>query len=395
MLGVVGALLVLCLAFAGVSYARPLPALFASQLYPQSAVWGGSAPALPWPAQGEAAIGIQGQGVEAATSKPTPQPIAALAKVMTALVVLHDKPLSLGEQGPSLTISGADVQAYLEEQSQGDYVVPLQAGEQLSEYQLLQALLIPAGDNIADLLATWVSGSQTAFVAEMNAEAKRLDLNATHFADDSGISPASVSIPADLVAMGEVAMANPVLASIVSQPSMLMPDIGTLPNFDTAIGQAGIVGIKTGILPGSGAAFLFAGDEAVQGGGTAMVVGAVLGAPDQNTAFSNAESLLVASGEQPRYDSVVSRGQVVATLRSAWGTTSELVATHGLSLMVWPDTVVRARLRPRHLNAPVAAGAAGGELVISMNGHSYRLPVSTVQGADPPSPGWRLLRPST
>jgi D-alanyl-D-alanine carboxypeptidase (penicillin-binding protein 5/6) len=382
---------VLFLALAGLSYARPLPSLVASQIYPAAVTWGGSAPALPWPAQGEAAIGVQGQGVEAATANVTPQPMASLAKVMTALVVLHDKPLTIGAQGPSLTISSGDVQTYLDEQSQGDYVVPLQAGEQLSEYQLLQALLIPAGDNIADLLADWVSGSETAFVAEMNAEAKRLDLVSTHFADASGISSSSVSIPADMVAMGEAAMANPVLAGIVGQPSMLMPDIGTLPNFDTAIGQDGIVGIKTGILPGSGAAFLFAGSEPVQGGAPALVIGAVLGMPDQNSAFGAAESLLAASGSQPRWDPIVSRGQVVATLRTAWGTTSELVASRSLSLLIWPDTVVRAHLLPRHIEAPVAAGAPGGKLVIAVNGHSYALPVSTVQGSKEPTARWRLL----
>ena len=51
--------------------------------------------------------------------------------------------------------------------------VAVGAGEQLTERQLLEALLIPSGNNIARILAAQVAGSETSFVAEMNAEAAR------------------------------------------------------------------------------------------------------------------------------------------------------------------------------------------------------------------------------
>ena len=43
------------------------------------------------------------------------------------------------------------------------------AGTSVTQYQMLQALLLPSGNNIADMLAVWDAGSIPAFVAKMNA----------------------------------------------------------------------------------------------------------------------------------------------------------------------------------------------------------------------------------
>jgi D-alanyl-D-alanine carboxypeptidase (penicillin-binding protein 5/6) len=52
-----------------------------------------------------------------------------------------------------IPVSADDVATYQSEKSQGQSVLPVAAGEQLSEYQALEALLVPSGNNIADLLA--------------------------------------------------------------------------------------------------------------------------------------------------------------------------------------------------------------------------------------------------
>ena len=53
-------------------------------------------------------------------------------------------------------------------------VVPIAAGEQLTERQALQALLLPSANNIAAVLARWDAGSTDGFVARMNATARSL-----------------------------------------------------------------------------------------------------------------------------------------------------------------------------------------------------------------------------
>jgi len=51
--------------------------------------------------------------------------------------------------------------------------------ETLTERQALEALLLRSADNMAWILARWDAGTQDAFVARMNATARRLDRPAT------------------------------------------------------------------------------------------------------------------------------------------------------------------------------------------------------------------------
>ena len=50
-----------------------------------------------------------GDRVHHQSAPETPVPVASLTKLMTAYIVLRDHPLPLGQQGPKLTITPADV----------------------------------------------------------------------------------------------------------------------------------------------------------------------------------------------------------------------------------------------------------------------------------------------
>jgi len=139
----------------------------------------GPRPSLAWPAHGQAAVGIQGDGLIGAHAATRPVPIASLAKVMTAYVVLRDHPLRGRGGGPSVAVDGADAAAFRADAAAGQSVVPVRAGERLTERQALEGLLLPSGNNLATLLARWDAGSQRAFVARMNAEARALGMSAT------------------------------------------------------------------------------------------------------------------------------------------------------------------------------------------------------------------------
>ena len=131
-----------------VNYLRPLAEVRAVPTLNRSLSTGASVP-LPWPHRGQGAVDAGVSGVIAATPEARPEPIASVAKVMTDLVVLQVKPLKVGEQGPVVNVTDSDVTEYQRAQANGESTVPVQAGEQLSEYQLLQALLIPSRNNIA------------------------------------------------------------------------------------------------------------------------------------------------------------------------------------------------------------------------------------------------------
>jgi hypothetical protein len=117
-----------------------------------------------------------GNGQPATSPHQQTVPIASVAKVMTALLTLTHYPLSATQSGFTVTVTTAEAQAEAKDAAEGQFVVAVEDGEQLTERQLLEGLLIPSGNNIAQVFAGSVAGSDARFVTEMNAEAKALGL---------------------------------------------------------------------------------------------------------------------------------------------------------------------------------------------------------------------------
>src|SRR5437899_9816846 len=214
-----GALLLLVAGLLTFNYFRPIPAVAATASVPASTILPGTQPVLPWPRPGSGAVAISGLGMIASSGNEAPMPAASVAKVMTALVILEDKPLKLGDPGPSILITDADVQAYQTDLKDKQSVVEVRSGEQLTEFQALEGLLIPSANNFASTLATWDAGSVDKFVAKMNKSASDLHLGHTKFADPAGAYAQTVSTPSDYVALCVIAMTQEVYVMIGDKTS--------------------------------------------------------------------------------------------------------------------------------------------------------------------------------
>jgi D-alanyl-D-alanine carboxypeptidase (penicillin-binding protein 5/6) len=199
--------------------------------------------AVRWPQRGQAAL-VLGNGRPVVSPREQLAPIASLAKVMTAYLTLKRYPLSGAQDGFAITVTAAQAQAEVQDAAQGQSVVMVRAGEELSERQLLEALLIPSGNNIAWMLAARVAGSETRFLADMNVEARALGMEHTIYTDPSGFDPGTVSTAADQLRVFQRAMRFPVFREIVSMASVTLPVAGTLTNYNPLIAE-GYVG-KTG-----------------------------------------------------------------------------------------------------------------------------------------------------
>jgi serine-type D-Ala-D-Ala carboxypeptidase (penicillin-binding protein 5/6) len=258
---------------------------------------------LEWPNSGESAVGVVGQGVLATSGAQTARPTASTAKLITALTVLNKYPLQPRQSGPLLTMSRNDLailNAYVH--LNGSRIGRMGVGEQLSEYQMLEAMMLPSADNIADSLAIWAYGSLPAYQAAANQYLAHQGINATHVgADASGLDPSTVSTAHDLVLLGEAAMQNAVLAEIVAKPSVSgFPLMGTITNTNTLLGQNGIVGVKTGNSDQAGGVFVFAANYHDANGQELTFVGAVQGLPDLQAALTAAIPLLISTEQNIR-----------------------------------------------------------------------------------------------
>ncbi len=390
---VVGAVVVVVAAVVGVQWFRSVP----SPTYAPSLATvrvAGQRPALPWPQTGEAALAVDGVGSFGSVGSTQALPIASITKVMTAYVVLHDHPLATGASGPDLTVNAFDVYDYRLSLSQKQSVVAVKAGEQVSERQALEAMLVPSGNNFARMLAAWDAGSISAFVAKMNADARALGLSSTHFAGPSGFSSGSVSNAVDLVKLGEAAMRIPAFAHIVAMPQVTLPVAGLLYNYDAVLGQDGIVGIKTGTNATSGGCFLFAADPTV-GGRTVHLVGAVLGQGGVSpitTALDAGRALAKAASADLRQDTVVADGTVVGHVTTAWNSSVAAVAGGTVRMVGWPGLPVHVVEHVSVPSGPVRSGERIGSLVVEHGGTTTSVPVQAAGDLAGPSVSWKLTR---
>lgn len=249
-------------------------------------------PPSRWPPHGQAAL-VVGNGRPAVSADEHPASIASLAKVMTAYLTLERFPLSGARDGFTITVSAAQAQTTAEDRAEGQSVVAVSVGEELTERQLLEALLIPSGNNIAQMLAARLAGSETRFVSEMNAEARALGLDHTVYTDPSGFDPSTVSTAADQLRVFEQAMRSAAFRQIVSMPAVTLPVAGTLTNFNPLIAE-GYAG-KTGSDSAAGGCLAFFTHVKVAGR-RLTAVGVVLG----QGRGSDTSALLAAAGEAAR-----------------------------------------------------------------------------------------------
>ena len=314
---------------------------------------------------------------------------------MTAVIVLRDHPLGHGS-GPTFTMTAANHAAYLHDATNDDSNLLVVAGERLTERQLLEALMIPSADNIADYLARWDAGSIPAFVKKMNAMAKALGLTETHYADASGLNPASQSTAVDQAILGSYAMKVPGLMSVEDHPAMTFPVEGTVGNFNPVVGIDGVIGVKSGFTSASQGCLVTAARRTV-GGHSVLVVSSTLGQPLNLPQVGQIDlQLLDAATSDLEVRPVLRDRQAVAAVTAGW--TSQrphVVVTGGVATVVgWAGlsvkTVVKAAI-PYTRGAPNGwqAGATMATVKVSTPGGVQTSAFATLDNYLPPAPpGW-------
>ena len=103
---------------------------------------------------------------------------ASCTKVLTALVVLDNAP----DLNKEVTVSQEAIDS-LEEGSSHIALVP---GEKVTIKDLLYGLLLESGNDCANVLAEEVGGSSEGFAEMMNAKAKEIGANDSHFVNPHG-----------------------------------------------------------------------------------------------------------------------------------------------------------------------------------------------------------------
>jgi D-alanyl-D-alanine carboxypeptidase (penicillin-binding protein 5/6) len=382
--------LVIVVALGFVQVVRGLPEATVTIDLPASTVLGQPSQ-LPMPSAGSSIVSVEGLGTLATAGATTPRPIASVTKIMTAYVILKNHPLRTGESGPVITFTARDAERYLEMVNEDQSVLAVRAGMQLTQFQMLQGMLIPSANNFAETIAVWDAGSVTAFVAKMNAEAQALGMTQTTYTDTSGFFSSSVSTAADQLLLSHIAMENPVFREIVGTRQVTLPGIGLVNNVNQLLGQEGVIGIKTGFTEEAGGNLAFAAQRQVSGR-TIEVQGVVLGQATRPLALEATRQIVAAVGRGLQISRVVSAGQRIATIDTAWGGSVAVLAGEDLDLISWPGMTLQTVVTLDEISAPLSMDAEVGWIDVRLGEQQRRVPLRLAE--DLPGAGllWRLTR---
>ena len=164
---------------------------------------------------GEAVLETTTERVLFAHNENARLPMASTTKIMTALIILEECDPEVIVTVPKETVGVEGSSIYLTE------------GEKISVQNLLYGLMLRSGNDCAETLAVFHSGSISRFVQRMNERAEEMGLKDTHFVNPHGL-PASghYTTAKELALLTCKAMQNNQFKKLVSTKSVVVPDGG-------------------------------------------------------------------------------------------------------------------------------------------------------------------------
>jgi D-alanyl-D-alanine carboxypeptidase (penicillin-binding protein 5/6) len=270
-------------------------------------------------------------------------PIASITKLMTVLVALRHVRLD-----DVVTVSRRAAEV-------GESSIYLQKGERLTVRDLVEAALIQSANDAAVALAEHVGGSQTAFVAMMNAEAQRLGLKDTHFANPDGLDESGhYSSAHDVTRLARIAMRNPFIREVVGRSTATISGGRTLLTWNDLLDTyPGVFGVKTGHTTGAG----WSEVAAARSHGV-TIYATLLGGQTRGGRNADLAALLTWGIARYRTVHVISPERVYATATAPYGRRPLLLVASGRSTRIVRDDrpLVEPVVAPSVVSLPVTKG---------------------------------------
>lgn len=172
-------------------------------------------------------------------------PMASLTKIMTAIVALENK-------------KNDDKYYVYKKDLVGEDSMGLSENETLSLEDLIYGLLLPSGNDAAEVLADNYPAGREDFIKAMNKKAKSLGLSNTHFTNPSGLQGDGnqYTTAYDLLVMTNYALTNfPLFKQAAATVEHIIPKTDTHKAFylenetNLLTSYPGVKGVKTGYTP--------------------------------------------------------------------------------------------------------------------------------------------------
>lgn len=338
-------------------------------------------------------LGPDASGVWMTAGGAEALPIASISKLITALVVLSKKPLaSADDPGPTLTFDKADNALYDKYYVLGATIARMPIGSSMSEQDALETMLVASASNYAEAIAGWAFGSNGAYVSATKAWLAAHGLTSTTIVEPTGIDPRNASTSVDLIALGKIAMADPVVSRIAAMPTTSVPGFEPVGNTNNLLGVDGITGLKTGTLDGFGSNLLFSSTLDVGADQPLTIVGVILGGGSGEGV--NRDTVAMLDSIKAGFHQVVV-GELrdpVGTYTTPWGESAQMVLGESASLFTWSDAPVTATMDVTTLTTG-ADGETVGSVTWTAGPNTVTVPIILDRTIAPPDTSWRLTHP--
>jgi serine-type D-Ala-D-Ala carboxypeptidase (penicillin-binding protein 5/6) len=306
-------------------------------------------------------------------------PIASITKLMTVLVALEHADWS---DVVRVKPSAATV---------GESTLNLRAGERLTVGDLVKGALIQSANDAADALAEHVGGgNEQTFVAMMNAKARELGLERTHFVRPDGLDVAGhLSTARDVTTLAEEAMKVRRIRTLVRRRTDAIAGGRQLHTWNDLLGVfRGMLGVKTGHTGRAG----WCQVAAVRRNGVTLYA-TILGSPTRSGRNADLAALLRWGISRYRPVWIVQPRRVYASAAVGYGRAPiPLVASRSRAVPVRVDRALVERVVATSSPAlPVRRGQRLGEVrVYSGRKLVARAPLVAARGASRPGLGGRV-----
>ncbi len=375
----------------------PLPLATATPLTAEPAAQDAASPVLA--ADGASAVILAGDTVPFAHGgTDEPLPMASITNLVTALVVLDQKPLPAGAHGETRVIGTDDYQDYIDYSVEGARTVVVFPNEKWSQLEMLQALILGSSNNHADTLARWAYGSIDEYLDAAAVWLMAHDLTGISVADTTGLSPDSRGTAADVTRLAVLVQAEPVITEILANPPTGLVNNRGVANTTAYLDDEGVTGISRSYTDEAGVCLLFTASIAAPEGspaGTApLSFSAVfLGSPDYETLETDVRALLESAAAGAGSVPVIEKGGRYATVSTLWGDTASAVALTPHERQAWAasDAITSVRMDD------FSTGSLGkfvGDVSVATPGGTQRSRLQLDRAINDPGPGWRLLHPA-
>lgn len=308
-----------------------------------------------------------------------PMPPASITKIMTLLLVMEA--IEDGQLRWEDTAVCSDHAA-----SMGGSQIWLEPGETMTVEELFKAAAVKSANDASMVLAEQVSGSESAFVKQMNARAKALGMKDTVFKNPTGLdAEGHVSTAYDIALMSRELLKH---SAVTRYTTIWMDSLRdgktSLVNTNKLVRfYEGCTGLKTGTTDGAGSCL---SASATRQGLSLIAVSMGSDTSDQrfsacktllNYGFASFESFQPEVPAEELIPADVIRG-VEEQVELKAGSCSPVLIPKGKGA-----EVTRTVTLPESVEAPVKEGAVLGEAIFSLEGRILaRIPLTAASGVN-------------